>query len=174
MAALESNLLSPELDLSTSHVRGWWGMLPGDLKSAFGDEVPGEHDEALRELSGQMGAASTRGYPDILFRHADLVAGMGRPRRVRLIAWIVQMCWPESDKVLSVLTDVREGEGGESSGGGGRAKVAPLFLSDLEALVGPVINRSARAVADRGAVRAVESGIRDFEDAFGPQTSGGM
>ncbi len=173
MSAFESNLLSPELDLSASHVRGWWGMLPRDFKAVFGDEVPGGQDEALRDLAQQMAAATTRGYPDVLWRNADLVVAMGRPRRVRLLAWIVGMCWPESDKVLGALTSAEAGEG-ESGGAAGRAKVAPLFRSDLEALVGPIINRGARAVADRGAVRSVEGGIRDFEDAFGPQTSGAM
>jgi len=179
MTAPQPIYLRPPLDLSAAHVRGWHAFLPRDFKAAFGDEIPSGDDDALRDLSAQMGAVATRGYPEVLWRNADLVARMGRPRRVRLLAWITQICWPESDKVLSRLTDVRLDEGEEGSGslggaGDGRAKVAPLFLSDLEALAGRVIERGARAVADRGAVRAVEAGIRDFEDAFGPQTTGGI
>lgn len=179
MSAFEPNLLSPELDLSASHIRGWWGMLPRDFKAAFGEDVPTGQDDSLRDLAQQMVASSTRGYPDVLWRNADLVAAMGRPRRIRMIAWIVGMCWPESEKVLSVLTAAGTGDAGDageagSGSTGGRGKIAPLFRSDLEALAGPIINRGARAVADRGAVRSVESGIRDFEDAFGRQIPGAM
>lgn len=166
----------PPLDLTDAHVRDWWGLLPRDLKSAFGDEVPPGREDEYRGFSEQMAAATKRSYADVIWGHADLVAAMGRPRRVRLLAWVVQRCWPESDKVVSLLTDVREGDGEASgaAGGDGRGKIAPLFLSDLESLAGRVIDRGARAMADRGTVRAVESGLRDFEDAFGPQTSGGF
>ncbi len=172
-ATLPHAIQMPPLDLTDAHVREWWSLLPRDLKSAFGDEVPLGREDEYRGFSDQMRAATKRSYAEVIWKHADLVASMGRPRRVRLLAWVVQRSFPEADRVVSLLTDVREGDG-EASGGDGRGKVAPLFLSDLESLAGRVIDRGARAVADRGTVRAVESGLRDFEDAFGPQTTGGF
>lgn len=177
MSSFESTLLPPDLDLSTDHVKGWWGLLPRDFKAAVGAEIPGSDEEAYKSFSGKIGSVSNKRYTDVVRDHADLVAAMGRPRRVRFLAWVTQVCWPESDKVLKALTGTdASDEGSSSSGGvaGGRSKVASLFLSDLEAIAGVVCNREVRAVAGREAVRSVESGVKDFEDSFDLMTSGAM
>jgi len=172
MSGLDLSLRPPPLDLSVEHVRGWLGKLPRDYRGAFGDDIPPSDEESLANLSEQLVASSTRGYAEIVLRHAPVIAAMGRPRRVRLLSWLTQMCWPDADKILRALSDVSGGETGGSAGG--RAKVAPLFLSDLEVVAGVNRRREVRAVANRRTVESVDVGLHEFADAFGPQTQGAL
>jgi hypothetical protein len=172
MSGLDLSLRPPPLDLGATHVRLWLGKLPRDYRSAFGEDVPQSDEEALAGLSEQLGASSTRGYAEIVMRHAPVIAAMGRPRRVRLLSWLTQMCWPDADKILRALSDVAAGESGGSAGG--RAKVAPLFLSDIEVVAGVNRRRQVRAVASRRTVESVDVGLHEFADAFGPQSQGAI
>ena len=174
MSGLDLSLRPPPLDLSVAHVSGWLGKLPLDFRRAFGEDIPPADEQSLAGLSEQLGASSTRGYAEIVLRHAPVVAAMGRPRRLRLLCWLTQMCWPDADKVLRALSDVTGGEQGGQGSAGGRGKVAPLFLSDLEVVAGVSRRRQVRAIANRRTVESVDVGIHDFAEAFGPQSQGAI
>lgn len=173
MSGLDLSLRPPPLDLSAVHVRAWLGKLPRDYRAVFGEDIPPIDENSLADLSEQLGKSSTRGYAAIVRGHGPLVAAMGRPRRVRLLAWLTQMCWPDADKTLRALSDATSAEGGSGSAGG-RSKVAPLFLSDLELVAGVNQRRQVRAFANRRTVESVDVGVHDFADAFGPQSQGAI
>jgi hypothetical protein len=162
--------LQMELDLSSRHVKEWRGRLAPNVMSAIVDDATPDGDVLVGGMVAELQSAAPRRVLSVFDRHADAIAGMGRARRVRLMAWMVNRFWPDTNIARDLM---REGEGeGEGQGGDGRSKIAPLFRVEYEALMAIVKPYVVNNTQSHETVGALHAGIMDFSRSSETSMSG--
>lgn len=158
-----------KLELHSERMLAWRNLLPEDLKAVVPADLGSVGDEAFEELTSDLATAAAKRIPEVIHRHGDLLAKGGRARRIRILAWAINRSWPDAARVISDIAD--DDDKGE---GGGRGKVAPFFRADLEAMALVATSRIVRGAAAVRTVEAVSGGVRDFEQSFDLQRTGGV
>lgn len=133
-------------DLSETAISGWLSTLPPDFRGALHQaDLPSS--EGSGELSRAIASAGSAELPVLVRAHADDVAAFGRPRRVRLMAWLRRDTIRRGEnptEAMLRLTGEEAAEGGED---GGVDAVGLLFLEDLRALAEVVAVRMGQRIA---------------------------
>ena len=157
------------LDLSSTHVKAWQALLTGDLKAAIPNDADPAADAASAALAEDLRIAAPRRMADLIGQHADLVVGFGRARRIRLLSWMVNRGWPDTQVARDLMDgDSDSDEGSQSSGGAaggsasGRARIAPIFREDYNALAAVMKSQIVRGARERGTIEALHAGIKEF------------
>lgn len=152
------------LDLSAAHVRAWHALLPSDIKEVVKDDADAAADPLAAAVARELNLGEGRTWVSIVHRHGDEIVLLGQARRVRMLAWLAQASWPQPGIVNGVARVT--GSDDDGKGGEGRAKVAPLFRADIEAMAGVYVARAGRAAMSVETVSAVDAGTKDFERSY--------
>lgn len=123
-------------------LKAWAALLPTDFASAVG--TPDPSSSAHLSFVGQRLQTLSTSEQVLKFveAHPDAFIGMGRPGRIRFLAWFQGKGHEDSPVVIDRIT---EGDGDAGSGAG---KVAPYFKQDLEAIATVLGKRMAREMVD--------------------------
>lgn len=154
-------------DLSDSAMTAWLSKLPADIRSAV-QEGDGQAADG-GALSAVLSQSQPWQVPELVRSHADGVRGLGRARRIRVMAWMARATYPESAGVFRRLTgeDLAEGEVG------GDGDVGVLFLEDLKALAAALAPRMVRKMASEATLDAVLQAATTLESDM-EYTRGGV
>lgn len=154
------------LVLSAEHIREWYALLPVDVRHAIANDADASADPLAAVVARELNLGEVRTWVDIVHRHADEILHLGQARRLRMLAWLAQSSWPQPGIVKGVArVSDEDGRGGE-----GRAKIAPLFRADIEAMAGVYVARASRGAMGISTVSAVDAGTKEFERSY----AGGM
>lgn len=133
--------------MSENSVAAWLAKLPEDIREALvSNDAPSS--EGSGGLSRALSLAQAADLPEVVRSHAEDAAAFGRPRRVRLMAWLAGDALRRRENPLPAfrrLTGDETGDGGEA--GSAADAVGILFLEDLRALADAVAPRLARRIA---------------------------
>jgi hypothetical protein len=158
-------------DLGTQAIRRWCRNLPPDVREIVTDDVGGD-DPRIQAMVDRLTAAPLSQAAAIIREHDRLVAGMGRPRRVRLMAWLGGRISDDAH-VRDFAAIFDEGEDDGSQGGGERPVSCRVLYEDLRLL-------AVNVIAARQAPHAIDPVSIDLVTrsslAAAPETgfSGGM
>jgi hypothetical protein len=158
------------LDLSSDHISKWRKLLPPNVLAVVGDDATPEGDVLLGGVIAEMEAAAPRRVLSVFDRHADAIVAMGRARRMRLMAWMDNRFMPDTNLARDLMRDFAEDDGDE--GGGGRAKIAPLFRAEYEALLAVVRPYIVQNAQSHETVGALHAGIVEFSRSSEMTASG--
>ena len=138
----------------------WMDMLPEDVRATL--EVGDGGSEGSGELTAALAAARAPEVPEVVRRYASDARAFGRPRRIRLVAWVAnaEEAGPgvRSAEVIRRLTG--EDEDGEA---GGSDAVGILFLEDIHALAVALSRRFGRQAMEPGTIAAIEQSAFEVE-----------
>ncbi len=157
-------------DLGTQAIRRWCRNLPPDVREIVTDDVGGD-DTRIQALVDRLTAAPLAQAAGIIREYDRVVAGMGRPRRVRLMAWLSSRISDDAH-VRDFASIFDEGDEGEGDGTA-RPVSCRLLYEDLHLL-------SVHVIAARQAPHAIDPVSIDLVTrsslAATPETgfSGGM
>lgn len=128
--------------LDTESLKAWYSRLPDDIASSM--ETPeNDIDIDLNEISDEFAKIQT-GAELVSFveKKSQMFVNIGRPRRIRFLAWLSSSTYSDKIQALQILT------GDEDVGGsnGDIGKVVPYFKEDIRALVESLGPRVAKKI----------------------------
>jgi len=156
--------------LNKESMEKWFDLLPKDVASCMNrqDLHPREEDKKIvRDLETLKSGQEILGY---VLSNADVFAEFGRPKRMRFLAWFAARDYPDVIRAIQLLT-------GEDSAGGavsGTEKVAPLFMSDIRALVEALGPRAAKIMVDGSTLGIVRGAGFEVASEFEMKSGGGL
>ncbi len=166
-------------DLSEEGIRRWLGVLPADLRACLGDEAA-LPDGAAAALAREVSDASPALAARVLASDPGAVLALGRPRRVRLMAWVVRSALSEEgDENLpgspvppSATAALSELLGEDEAGEGGRSgEAGRILFEDFLAMARALGPRLGMAVVNPGSIaRGWAAGVGaglELEDRVG-------
>lgn len=156
--------------LTKTSMEQWFALLPEDVASCMAQEDI-KHSDQDEDFSKRIEELkSGQEILSFILSNADAIAEFGRPKRIRFLAWIASRDYPDVVQALQAITDdERAGSGGAADGS---EKVAPLFLSDIRALVEALGPRVAASIVDASTLTAIRHAGFEVANEF-EMTSGG-
>ena len=144
------------LDLSSAGLKGWFEKLPKDVSEAIRDEFPTDSDE-LATLSASLGNATGEDLIELVKTNPDLIAAMGRPARIRVLAHVAKKVFPDH---ATLFHDMLNKDDEES---GGKSKTQILFLEDIRAFNDAIAARVYQSSMDATALEALRAAAFETE-----------
>lgn len=139
--------------LSKEELDSWFNLLPMDVASSM-EKPRDEEQEAVDKIADKIKSITDgNSAVKVVKENPEVFIDMGRPRRIRFLAWISAKDYPDRDKVF---TELFSGEADES-GSGGNDKAGPYFKEDVRALVEALGPRAARLIVDAETVDMVKT-----------------
>lgn len=157
-------------DLGTQAVKRWFQNLPLDVREVVTDDLGAADDVKIKALVDRLTAAPLAQAAGIIREHDPVVATMGRPRRVRLLAWLESRI--SDDTHIRDFAAIFEDDEGDGEGAA-RPVSGRLFYEDLRLLnIHVIAARQARHAIDPTSIDLVtrSSLAATLETGF----SGGM
>lgn len=156
-------------NLGTQAVKRWLRNLPADVREVATDQISGD-DVQIEALVSRLTAAPLSQAAGIIREYDRVVASMGRPRRIRLLAWLQGRISDDAGiRDFDAIFDDGEGEGE----GDARPISGRLFAEDLHLCgIHVIAARQARHAIDPTSIDLVtrSSLAATLETGF----SGGM
>jgi hypothetical protein len=156
-------------DLGTQAIKRWFRNLPTDVRAVVPDDFGGD-DVKIKVLVDRLTAAPLAQAASIIREYDLVVAAMGRPRRVRLLAWLSGRISDDAQiRDFDAIFDDAEGEGeGDARPVSGRLLYEDLRLCNIHVIAA----RQARHAIDPTSIDLVtrSSLAATLETGF----SGGM
>ncbi len=159
--------------LSKEIITQWKEKLPDDVLACLEDSLDEGEGESAEIVSGMQQLETPQEIADFILRNQEKFIAIGRTRRIRFLAWCTRRFHSNKtgrEALISAITqsDTDEGDGGN----GGREKVAPLFLSDIQAFAQAIATRAAGLIVDENTLSTI-AGV-GFEIATDFELGGGM
>lgn len=154
----------------------WFGLLPADVASCMdAAEIAGGEAEAARIDAALPALGSGAEVLAYVADNQDSFLSIGRPGRLRFLAWLVAGGYPDRETAMLALSGSDAG-GDDGSGGsaGGVGKVAPYFKEDIRALVEAIGPRAARRIVDGGTLAAVTGAAYEVAGELEMRSGGGL
>lgn len=156
-------------NLGTQAVKRWLRNLPADVREVATDQISGD-DVEIETLISRLTAAPLSQAAGIIREYDLVVASMGRPRRIRLLAWLQGRISDDAGiRDFGAIFDDAEDEGE----GDARPVSGRLFTEDLQLCgIHVIAARQARHAIDPTSIDLVtrSSLAATLETGF----SGGM
>jgi hypothetical protein len=150
-------------ELRADRMTKWIAVLPEDIRDAIEETVDPRFDEPARVLEQEIKAAlaSDADVVPVLRRHDDVIAAMGRPRRLQLLAIIVDESTIFSPAVVirRILT-AQDEEGGEATSS---VRFPGLFKNDYDDYARPITSRMVQGSASIDVVESIMTGMKDMD-----------
>lgn len=161
-------------DLSETAITAWLARLPDDVRGALVlAEAP--FSEGSGGLSRAVAAAKAADLPDVVRLHPEDVVAFGRPRRVRLMAWLAKDMIRRGENPIPAFRRLSGEEGGQGDGGdqgAGADAVGLLFLEDLRALADAVAPRLGRRIASQPSIEQAAEAVFVLESDMAFRSGG--
>lgn len=158
--------------LSKENLVQWKEKLPDDVLTCL-DEIKDEGQAAADELSASFGKLTTPDdFLEFVTANQDKFIEIGRTRRIRFLAWCTARLYSDKigrEKLFSALTE--SGSDDSDGEGGGRKKIAPVFLADIQAFAEAIGPRAAALIVDENTLSTI-AGV-GFEIASDLEMRGG-
>lgn len=147
-------------DLSSNSVSVWASKLPPDIAeilSHASDDI--KISECFSDLESALKEVAVTDVPSVVRQYAEHIKDFGRPRRLRLMAWIAKQTYPDGPNVIQQLT----GEAEEGAGSAGAGETGVLFLEDIKALAEVLSRRLVVAATSEENLAAAVSTAVEIE-----------
>lgn len=156
--------------LDKESLEKWFNLLPEDVASCMdvSDVKPQENASQLtKDLAELKSGQEILSY---VISNADDFASFGRLKRIRFLAWLAARDYPDTIRAIQIIT----GEDGDEGVVSGTEKIAPLFMSDLKALVESLGPRAANLMVDGSTLGIVRGAGFEVADEFEMKSGGGL
>jgi hypothetical protein len=158
--------------LSKENIAQWKSKLPDDVLACLDDSIEEGDAECAGIVTSLYNLNTADDIASYVLGNQDKFIAIGRTRRIRFLAWCTRRFHSEKEerqKLISAITESgSDDEGGDT---GGREKVAPVFLSDIQAFAAAISTRAAGLIVDESTLSTI-AGV-GFEIASDLEMRGG-
>ena len=158
------------LDPSDTPLKPWLDLLPTDYRRAL-ESPEGETASSLpKALISELKESTPEAVAKIILRYTDDLRAVGRPGRIRLLAWVADLTYPDW-AVMQAICSIDEED---TAGGAGTKSVGVLFLEDIQALNEVIAQRKAAMVLIAQNTDVALAAVRTLEVDMEQRVPGGL
>jgi hypothetical protein len=142
--------------LSKENITQWKEKLPDDVLACLDDSLDEGEGEAAEIIAAMQNLKTADEFAEYILGNQDKFIVIGRTRRIRFLAWCTRRFHSDKigrERLVSAITDSSSDEGDGDNGG--REKVAPLFLSDIQAFAQAIAARAAGLIVDESTLSTI-------------------
>lgn len=140
------------VDLTKKGLTSWFERLPEDIRDSISSEIP-DIPETVPQFCEKLTGAMPAEYKALVKEHEDLIVGLGRIGRIRLLSFLCANVYPFQAKIFHEIVHGSDDEGSED---GGSSKVQVLFIEDIKAFNDAIASRVFKSNTDSLALRALQ------------------
>lgn len=163
-------------DLSAAATNAWLDKLPEPFRSDTPQATP-EADGSIAAIVASIDPSDPGKVLEVVAAHDDEFVQMGRARRLRFLAWLVNQPYPNRRMLSARLTgdgDVESDDGGGHQGGVNEGKSAPLFLADVKAIINSLGENFTKGLIGNIRLKQIQQASLRMQAETAPKREGGM
>lgn len=140
---------------SKEALEAWRSALPDDVLTCVDaiDESGQESADFIVKLLPELKTSDD--FSGLVSAHREKFIKMGRPRRIRFLAWCSAQFYRNKDERLKLISKITETGSGEAESSSGTQSVGILFLEDIKAFAEAMGPRAAALIVDENTLSTV-------------------
>lgn len=133
----------------------WRASLPDDVLECV-EPIDDQGQAAADFIAKLLGELETPDdYVALVREHNEKFKEMGRPRRIRFLAWCTAKFYRDKEERKRLIAKMTESVSGEDEGGSSTGDVGILLLEDIKAFAKAIGPRAANLIVDENTLSTV-------------------